>query len=119
MSKKKESIEQQAEEVLERAKQKGIETNFFFRTTFERYQFQMEILRQLKEEFLNSGVTVEKEYVKNRKNVYTNPVISEYNKTSTACNNTVATLINIVKSFSEETEVKESKLQALMKSINE
>lgn len=42
------------------------------------------------------GCLVSKEYVKGRKNVYTHPAISEYNKTSTAANQTVQTLIKII-----------------------
>ena len=34
--------------------------------------------------------------MKGRKNVYTNPAISEYNKTSTAANQTVQTLMKII-----------------------
>ena len=49
------------------------------------------------------GATVTKEYVKGRENLVANPAISEYNKTATAANGTVSTLINILKSISDET----------------
>lgn len=71
-------------------------------TTFKRYQVQMQILADLEKEIKAMGTTVSKEYVKGRKNVYTNPAITEYNKTATAANGTVSTLINIVRSLSEE-----------------
>ena len=44
---------------------------------------------------------VTKEYVKGRANLVANPAISEYNKTSTAANQTVQTLIKIIRTFAE------------------
>lgn len=73
----------------------------------------MKILRDLEKVIKAEGVVVEKEYVKGRKNIYTNPAITEYNKTATAANGTVSTLINIVKSLSD-TEVGDGKLKQFM-----
>lgn len=115
---KKLTMQEQADEILSRAEEKGVETNVFFRTTFKRYQVQMKILNELEKEINSIGMTVKKEYVKGRTNVYTNPAITEYNKTATAANGTVSTLINILKSF--EGDVKEeSKLTALLNSLND
>ena len=104
MAEKKEklSLQEQAEQVLARAEQKGVSTNFFFLTTFKRYQVQMKIMTDLEKEINEIGATVKKEYVKGRSNVYTNPAITEYNKTATAANGTVSTLINIIKTLSNE-----------------
>lgn len=99
-----EKLEAQAKEILARAEAKGVENNFFFATTFKRYQVQMRIMSELEKEIEEIGATVKKEYVKGRENVYTNPAIAEYNKTATAANGTVSTLINIVKSLSSEQE---------------
>ncbi len=98
----KKSIQEQAQEVLAQAEKKGVSTNFFFMTTFRRYQYQMKILAELEKEIEAEGATVTKEYVKGRRNVYTNPAITEYNKTATAANGTVSTLINILKALSDE-----------------
>ena len=49
---------------------------------------------------------VEKEYVKGRQNLVANPAITEYNKTATAANGTVATLINIIKTLTDEEKTK-------------
>ena len=108
--KSKLSLQEQADEVLKKAEEKGVQTNFFFVTTFKRYQVQMSILTQLEKEIQTHGVTVKKEYVKNRKNIYTNPAITEYNRTATAANGTVATLMNIVKILPEESEDKKETL---------
>lgn len=110
-------LETTANKILREAKKKGINTNYFFTTTFERYKIQLKILQKLEEIIDTEGPLVEKEYVKGRVNLVANPAISEYNKTSTAANGTVSTLINIYKSLSEE-EKKESKLQTMTKLIN-
>lgn len=117
--KKSLTLQEQAQEVLAKAEAKGVQTNFFFVTTFKRYQVQMQILSDLEREIKELGATVSKEYVKGRKNVYTNPAITEYNKTATAANGTVSTLINIVKSLSEEGENKSSKLEELLNSFTD
>lgn len=110
------TMQEQAAALLERAEEKGVSQNFFFRTTFKRYQVQMRILADLEKAIKEHGMTVMKEYVKGRQNLVANPAITEYNKTSTAANGTVATLINIMKSLSEE-EKSGGKLQALIDSL--
>lgn len=107
------NLQEQANEVLKRAEEKGVQTNFFFVTTFKRYQVQMRILNDLEKEINELGATVKKEYVKGRQNVYTNPAIAEYNRTSTSANQTVTTLIKIVDSFEEETQ-KTSTMEEIM-----
>ena len=57
---------------------------------------QIKILADLEKTIQAEGNTVTKEYVKGRKNVYTHPAIGEYNKTSTAANQTVQTLMKII-----------------------
>lgn len=111
------NLQEQAEAILQKATEKGVSSNFFFVTTFKRYQVQMKILAALEKEIGENGATVTKEYVKGRGNIYTNPAIGEYNKTATAANGTVSTLINIVERLGEE-EKKGSKLQQLMEELN-
>jgi hypothetical protein len=106
MPKKKEvpeklTLQEQADKIMAKAEEKGVSTNFFFITTFKRYQVQMKIMNDLEKQIEEIGATVEKEYVKGRGNIYTNPAISEYNKTATAANGTVSTLMKILTTFSE------------------
>lgn len=116
MTGEKRSLQEQANEILEQAEQRGVSSNFFFVTTFKRYQVQMKILSDLEAAIKEYGATVTKEYVKGRQNLVANPAITEYNKTATAANGTVSTLINIVKSLSEDTGG--SKLKELINSID-
>lgn len=99
--KKRTSIAKTAAQLLKLAKEGGAEQNFFFTTTFRRYQMQLETLDRLEEEIHNGELLVEKEYVKGRKNLVANPAIQEYNKTSTAANQTAQTLIKIIQTFAD------------------
>lgn len=92
-------LKEQKEAILKIAEKHGVEQNFFFITTFERYGMQLDILAKLEATIKEDGALVSKEYVKGRQNVYTHPAIGEYNKTCTAANQTVTTLIKIIKSL--------------------
>ena len=111
------SLQEQANKILEKAEARGVSSNFFFTTTFKRYQVQMKILSDLELAIAEYGATVTKEYVKGRQNLVANPAISEYNKTATAANGTVATLINIIKALSDGDQ-QSGKLQDLIASLN-
>lgn len=111
------NLQEKAEEILRKAEEKGVTQNFFFVTTFKRYQVQMKIMNELEKAMQSEGALVTKEYVKGRKNLVANPAITEYNKTSTAANGTVSTLINIVKALPSEDGEGKSKLEMLLMDI--
>lgn len=113
MAKTKLSLQQQVDQILTKAEEKGVSTNFFFVTTFKRYQVQMSILSELEKAIDEYGSTVTKEYVKGRENICVNPAITEYNKTATAANGTVSTLVKIVSSFAGTDEEKDELLDFL------
>ena len=98
----KKSLKEQANEILRLAEESGLQSNYFFVTTFERYQVQLQILEELEKAIKDEGMLVSKEYVKGRKNLYTNPAVSDYNRTTDSANKTVATLLRILKSFDSE-----------------
>lgn len=99
---KRVDLKSQAEEILRIASQHGVEQNFFFITTFKRYQVQINILTDLEKTIRSEGTLVTKEYIKGRGNVYTHPAIAEYNRTSTAANQTVTTLMKIITTLRDE-----------------
>ncbi len=90
------SLNEQAQEILRIAEKHGVEQNFFFLTTFKRYQVQLQILNDLEKTIKQDGILVTKEYVKGRKNVYSHPAISDYNRTTDSANKTVVTLMKII-----------------------
>ena len=97
------SLNEQAQEILRIAEQHGVEQNFFFITTFKRYQVQMKITTDLENAINDDGVLVTKEYVKGRQNIYSHPAIGDYNKTTDSANKTVNTLIKIIMSLRKDT----------------
>ena len=102
------TLNDKAAEIMQMANNAGVEQNFFYTTTFNRYLNQIKILQQLEKELEGQPMLITKEYVKGRGNVYTHPGITEYNKTCTAANNTAITLIKIVTALSENGLVAEN-----------
>lgn len=111
------TLNEQAQEIIKIAEESGVQSNFFFLTTFKRYQVQLNILAELEKTMKDEGMLVSKEYVKGRKNLYSNPAVAEYNKTTDSANKTVATLMKILKNFNVE-ETSEVEDDPLMKIIN-
>ena len=87
------TLNQQAAEILRIAEESGVQSNFFFVTTFKRYQVQLNILNELQKSMDKDGVLVTKEYVKGRENVYSHPAVADYNRTTDSANKTVTTLM--------------------------
>ena len=110
-------LNEQAKEILRIAEERGVQSNFFFVTTFNRYLTQIKILDELKSSVDKDGALVTKEYVKGRQNIYTHPAVSEYNRTSDSANKTVGTLLNILKGFGQQDD-EGSKEDPLLKIIN-
>ena len=111
------TLQEKADRLLEEAEEKGLANNYFFQTTLRRYQVQLTILDGLEREIEEKGATMVKKYGTGRENLVANPAITEYNKTSTAANGTVSTLIAIIEKLTEESGAG-SKLQALIEDID-
>lgn len=112
------NLQEQAVEILRIAEETGVQTNFFFVTTFKRYQVQLSNLSELEKAIKDTGTLVTKEYVKGRANIYVNPAVTEYNKTTDSANRTVTTLMKIIKGFAKEDEERDSDCDPLMTIIN-
>lgn len=110
-------LNKQAQEIMRIAEESGAQSNFFFVTTFKRYQVQLNILNDLEKALKEDGMTVTKEYVKGRKNLYSNPAISDYNRTTDSANKTVATLMRILKNYGVDESSNED-IDPLMAIIN-
>ena len=110
------SLNEQAREILQIAEDSGVQSNFFFVTTFKRYQVQLNILTELEKAIKDEGTLVSKEYVKGRKNIYSNPAIQDYNRTTDSANKTVSTLMRILRNFGVDDDTSDE--DPLMKIIN-
>lgn len=95
----KSKLDKQADEIMRLAEEGGVRSNFFFRTTFQRYLVQVNNAAELEKIIKKSDATVTKEYVKGRQNIYVNPAYAEYNKTTDSANKTVNTLLKIIREF--------------------
>ena len=112
------TLNEQAQEIIRIAEESGVQSNFFFLTTFKRYQVQLNMLNELEKKMKDEGMLVTKEYVKGRANLYSSPAVKDYNATTDSANRTVATLMKIIKNYNVddgETEVEED---PLLKAIN-
>lgn len=112
------SLNEQAQEIIRMAEETGVQTNFFFVTTFKRYQVQLSNLSELEKAIKENGTLVTKEYVKGRANIYVNPAVTEYNRTTDSANRTVTTLMKIIKGFAKEDEERGADYDPLMAVIN-
>ena len=110
------SLNDQAREILQIAEDSGVQSNFFFVTTFKRYQVQLNILTELEKAIKDERTLVSKEYVKGRKNIYSNPAIQDYNRTTDSANKTVSTLMRILRNFGVDDDTSDE--DPLMKIIN-
>ena len=111
------SLNEQAQEILKIAEENGVQSNFFFTTTFKRYLTQINMLNELEKVMKDEGMLVKKEYVKGRKNLYSSPALTEYNKTTDSANKTVSTLLKIIRSRKDDNEGDEDE-DPLIKMIN-
>lgn len=112
------SLNEQAQEIIRMAEETGVQTNFFFVTTFKRYRVQLSNLSELEKAVKENGTLVTKEYVKGRANIYVNPAVTEYNKTTDSANRTVTTLMKIIKGFAKEEGGRDADYDPLMAIIN-
>ena len=110
------SLNEQAKEILRIAEESGVQSNFFFLTTFKRYQVQLNMLNQFEKAMNEQGMLVTKEYVKGRKNLYSSPAVKDYNSTTDSANRTVATLLKIIRNFNVDDNPEEE--DPLLKIIN-
>lgn len=112
------NINEKAQQILSIAEQYGVEKNFLFITTFKRYTVQLKILGDLEKAIDENGATVTKEYVKGRKNLYSNPAIKDYNNAVTSANKTVSTLMSIIKTNSNSYNENDGEDDPLLRALN-
>ena len=80
------------------------EQALFFLSTYQRYMGQLALIKKMESELAKEEtLLVEKEYVKGRETLVTNPLVRTYNSTCSAANTTVKTLISIIKQLDSAT----------------
>ena len=106
--------EKQAQEILRMAESTGLQENFLFKTTFDRYLTQVKILADLKSTIDKTETLVTKQYVKGRANLYANPAIREFTHLTDSANKTVQTLIKIINGFKATEENDDDELLSII-----
>lgn len=109
VAKKKDKLQEQAEQILKYAIEMGTEDNYFFVTTFQRYQDLQKHYYELEENIQEKGVVVTKEYVRDRKNDYVNPALSAQVSLTHAMKEIITTLRQIINDFKKEPKKETSK----------
>lgn len=113
------SLNEQAQEIIRIAEESGVQSNFFFVTTFKRYQVQLNNLTRVEKALQeDKRPTVDKSYVKGRENMMINPLIAQYDKGTDSANKTVATLLRIIRNFGVRDEDENKERDDLMAAIN-
>ena len=90
------NLDEQARDILEKAKARGMEYSYLFITTFRRYQELTARLVELQTEIEKTGATVTKEYVKGRENLYVHPAVASYNSTARAADSAASLLLKYI-----------------------
>ena len=96
-------LEVKADEIVKMAEDAGLQQNFFFISTFERYRVQLRLLEQLKQVFEKDGMLTTKEYIKDKPVLVPHPAVLEYNRTTDSANKTVASLLRILRDLNMAT----------------
>lgn len=110
--------EQTAEGIIQLAEDAGVADNAIFKKTLERYLTLQDILDNYEKSMAEDGLEVKKVYVKGRGNLYASPAAKEYPKILDCSNKTAATLMRIIKNFSESANEKAEKKDDLIAAIN-
>ena len=97
MARSKPSLEKNIKGLRRMAKEYHCEKNPLFMTAVEQYIVQQQIIDMIRKELGDGEVTVSKEYVKSRENIYAHPLIKELPKHSDSANKTAALIIDIIK----------------------
>ena len=92
-------LEEQERAILRKAEENGLECDYLFSTTFDRYRRQLKTLAELDKVIDSDGTLVTKQYVKGRENIYIHPAVAQFDRTADSANKTVSTLLRIFKNF--------------------
>ena len=94
-----EKYRQELQEIEDAAKAANCDTNFFYRSTLDRYVTQLDLLTNAQDDMNRNGLTVTKVTPRGAEVEVANPAIQIYNQTASAANSTVSTLLRIVQTF--------------------
>lgn len=116
MSKAK--VKQTFDELLELAKEYGVENNALFLAAAKQYDLQMKVIEMLRESIEgNESMTCEKVYRGKEKNLYADPLVKELPRHTDSANKTLLTMLDIINKLGKPIK-KESALSAFEKEFS-
>ena len=114
LSATEEYLQGMAAQILEKAKERGLESNFLFTTTFDRYWVQLDMLGRLRKKIESlddsNGACDDKTAVR---------LVRLYNSVVAGANGTASTLMSIIKKLGSEMEKGNNKLLDFLNSFHE
>lgn len=103
------------DELMALAERYNLQDNELFVSCANQYDLQQKIIKNIKQAIEEEdSLMVSKEYVKNRTNVYANPLVRELPKHSDSANKTLGMMLNIIESLGKKETKAGSKLEDLM-----
>lgn len=103
------------EELVEMAKQYGVDNNAVFLTAASQYALQQRVINNIKDALdAEDSLMSTKEYVKGRENIYAHPLVKELPKHADSANRTAQTILNIIETLGKKKKEVGSKLGALI-----
>ena len=111
MARKKATKKLVYDEIMEMAKEYGVDENALFISCANQYALQQDVIERMKQSLdEEDNCTIDKEYVKGRPNLCINPLVKELPKHSHSANRTLATMIDIINKLGHKPEQKNDSL---------
>ena len=95
------TLEERVEALKKEAEEKGLLNNLLYEELLDDFAYQTQLMKRLRAEIDEEGLTTEKTYVKGAPNLSPNKLIATYNATSNARVNTVSAIAKVIKNFNE------------------
>lgn len=111
MARKKATKKLVYDDIMEMAKEYGVDENALFISCANQYALQQDVIERMKQSLdEEDNCTIDKEYVKGRPNLCINPLVKELPKHSDSANRTLATMIDIINKLGHKPEQKNDSL---------
>ena len=91
------TLKERANKILKKAREKGDEQALLFETIFQQYLETLDHRQKLRKALVDDGVTVTKEYVKGRQNIYVHPALAAYATQGKLLLETAKTLMTLIR----------------------
>ena len=105
------------EQLLELAKEYGVESNALFLNAAKQYELQMQVITMMRDAIDGEALTCEKTYLAGEKNTYANPLIKELPRHADSASKTLQTMLDIITKLGRKQE-KESALSRFDKEFS-